>query len=71
MAANTSRNMTTELYEGMTDGTYKKLDANRGGSVETINPQAKSDLPSYYEASEDASPTLPVPNFVKMRGGQV
>lgn len=43
MAVNTSRSMTAELFEGATDGKYRKAYPNRGGDLtydETLHGRA-------------------------------
>lgn len=42
MTVNTSRSQNAELFEGMTDGTYKKLITDRGGFIDPLNPREKS-----------------------------
>lgn len=38
------RSMNSELSEGMTDGKYKKVVQNRGGAIDAMTYQERSDL---------------------------
>ena len=64
------RSMSMDLMEGMTDGSQKKIDRNRGGVVEETSKEARSELNDYYQFAE-APPTFhePVPHFAKVRAG--
>jgi hypothetical protein len=44
MAYAPQRSMNGSLNDGMTDGTYKKLNRDRGGFVETTTQDARADL---------------------------
>lgn len=44
MATNTSRSQNAELAEGMSDGSYKKVVTDRGGSVVPETYESRMDL---------------------------
>lgn len=44
MAYAQQRSMNGSLADGMTDGTYKKLNLGRGGFVETTTEETRADL---------------------------
>lgn len=73
MAYPLSRSMTGDLREGMTDGTYKKVNSReRGGDVERTTQSSREDLPDvYYGFHEaqfkefpDGSGCRPTPQYV-------
>lgn len=43
-----SRSMNNDLSEGMTDGKYKKVSPNRGGTVEHTAQTERADLDDLY-----------------------
>lgn len=72
-----SRSMNAELNEGSTDGKYKKVINNRGGSVEHTTQFDRDDLNDIYfgihEASVKVRPdskTVGTPNYVYTRDPQ-
>lgn len=44
MAYPPSRSMNSDLYEGMTDGKYKKIITNRGGVVDPLTYESREAL---------------------------
>ena len=54
MAVNESRNFTMDLRMGMSDGRYKSLTPDRGGEVETLEPERREgELPWHYGMLQD------------------
>ena len=72
-----SRSMNSELNEGATDGKYKKVINNRGGSVEHATQFDRDDLHDLYfgihESSVKVRPdgkTVGTPNYVYTKDAQ-
>ena len=59
MATAPARSMNSDLFEGMTDGKYKKVVRGRGGFVEPTTYQERRDLfDRWYGIHEAANKTL-------------
>ena len=54
MAVNQSRDLRTELFEGLTENSYIRLAPNRGGVVEDTNPE-RMGWPTYQRAESHIS----------------
>ena len=73
MALPPLRSMNAELVEGATDGSYKKVINNRGGTVEPNTFQSRESLDDVYYGFHETNPKdVPgmagyrsTPNFVR------
>lgn len=70
MAYGSTRSMSAELSEGMTDGKYKKVVNNRGGVVEGTTQKERHDLKDTYYGIHEVqikdrpdAVTVTTPNF--------
>lgn len=60
MAKNERYSLNSNLYEGMTDGKYKKVIRDRGGEVEADTYSSRRDLDDvWYGIHEDSTKVLP------------
>jgi hypothetical protein len=60
MAYPENRSWNEDLHRGMTDGSYKKLVANRGGVVESLTTESRRTLRDvWYGFHEAAEKMLP------------
>lgn len=59
-AASPMRKLNSEMYEGLTDGKYKKVVRDRGGYVEDCTYESRRDLDDlYFGIHEDPTKVLP------------
>lgn len=54
MAVNMSRSMNSDLAEGMSDGSYKKVVMDRGGVVEPGTYDSRRDLSDLFHGIHEA-----------------
>lgn len=73
-----TRSLNGDLFEGMTDGKYKKLRMNRGGTCEELTYQERRPLNDiWYGIHEIAEKVLPdgrivrTPNYEVNRGADL
>ena len=58
-----TRSLNAELDQGSIDGTYKQVNPDRGGVVETATAEARRDLsPRLYGITEATEKELPTEN---------